>query len=815
MSTVRPPPPTDRATAEEIVAVSSTSQAFTYPTVQGQPSVDPKNLRIVFASLLAPLQARLDALAPLERQINALALEVHRLKGSPHRSPHRSQTPSPTGSKSISHDFRDGDVAVREASPLADFNAFLHDRYDTLHDATDALDWVTQTQWHGSSAPTDLERQIRVFQDACLICDEALLPEVLLTNRFEVSLPIDYRIELWRHSFASSEQAYEAARQYQKMRSRFSDTPSSSRSTVVATQSRGTTSGRSSFAGRFRQPARPGASFSWRYSSLEYSEDGSTEFDPTLGDSPEDIELRNVIPAREERLTRHVNVLRCLHALLSDPDRTLPVIPIHQGTSTRVYRALWDSGSQRDFVHPRVVEEAHLTTSGSRSPISVTLEDNKTQRFFDQTVPDLHFSLTLQPPDSTQAPRRYHSSAYFDVMETGYDFILDTPWSNRFCGTEAEWATETFVLKTKCGQTHRVPFIRTTGNTPPHLPPPDPRPSQPHPNITFTSPRQFAHFIGQEDVTFYLANVMPLDLLRYDPLCIEVELISLEPDPPDPSSIFTAPISTSTRQLADTPATSHVTLPFTAESSHTSRVNANVEELMRFTTDLEPAVRNLIRVYHDVLSLYFSYSRIPPMRGIEHSIQLVPDYRVHHQAVPPYRLSIPEATELKRQLEELLGLGFIKPSNSPWGAPVLFARKADGTLRLCIDYRGLNRYTVKNIYAMPLADELFDRFAGNRFFTKIDLRSGYRRIRVATKDQLKTAFRSCFDHYEFTVMLFGLTNVRRPAFFQTAMNDIFRDILKEYVLVYLDDILVYSRTLEDHLIHLRDVLQCLRKHGQT
>ncbi|GBG78357.1 hypothetical protein CBR_g26386 [Chara braunii] len=471
-----------------------------------------------------------------------------------------------------------------------------------------------------------------------------------------------------------------------------------------------------------------------------------------------------------------------------------------------MYRALWDSGSQGDFVHPRVVKEASLATSGSRSPISVTLGDNKTQRFFDQTVPDLHFSLTLQPPDSTQAPRRYHSSAYFDVLETGYDFILGTPWSCRFRGTEAEWATETLVLKTKCGQTHRVLFIGTTGDTPPDLLPQDPRPSRSHPNIAFTSPRQFAHFIRQEDVTFNSVNVM--DLLRYDPLCPEVELISLDPDPPDPPSIFAAPISTSTRQPTDTPSTSQAPAPSTVESTHTSRAGADVEELTRFTADLEPAVRDLIREYRDVFPPYFSYSGIPPMRGVEHSIQLVSDYCVHHQAL--YRLSIPEATELKRQPEELLRLGFIKPSNSPWGAPVLFARKADETLRLCIDYRGLNRYTVKNSYPMPGVDELFDRLAGNRFFTKIDLRSGYHQIRVATKDQLNAAFRSRFGHYEFTVMPFGLTNA--PATFQTAMNDIFRDILEEYVLVYVNDILVYSRTLEDHIRHLRDVLQRLRKH---
>ncbi|GBG84047.1 hypothetical protein CBR_g37924 [Chara braunii] len=194
------------------------------------------------------------------------------------------------------------------------------------------------------------------------------------------------------------------------------------------------------------------------------------------------------------------------------------------------------------------------------------------------------------------------------------------------------------------------------------------------------------------------------------------------------------------------------------------------------------------------------------MRDVEHSIQLVPDYRVHHQT--PYRLSIPEATELKRQLEELLRLGFIKPSNSPWGAPVLFAHKADGTLRLCIDYRGLNRYTVKNSYPMPRFDELFDRLAGNRFFTKIDPRSGYHQIRVAAAVQPKTAFRSRFGHYEFTVRSFGFTTT-----FQRAMNDIFRDILEQYVFVYLDDILVYSRTLEEHLRHLRDVLDRLHKHG--
>ncbi|GBG76046.1 hypothetical protein CBR_g21286 [Chara braunii] len=352
-------------------------------------------------------------------------------------------------------------------------------------------------------------------------------------------------------------------------------------------------------------------------------------------------------------------------------------------------------------------------------------------------------------------------------METGYDFILGTPWSRRFRSTEADWATNTLVLKMKCGQTYRVPFIGTTATPRPDLPPPEPSVPTPSPSITVTSPRQFAHFIRQDDVTFFMVNVT--DLLHYDPPCPDAELIPLEPDPP---SISMAPISTSVS-------------PSSVESTPLSRADADAEELARYTADLEPAFRDLIQEYHDVFPSSFSYAGIPPMRDVEHSIQLVSDYRVHHQA--PYRLSIPEAFELKRPLEELLRLGFIKPCNSPWAAPVLFARKADETLRLCIDYRG------------------------NRFFTKIDLHTGYHQIRVVAADQPKTAFPLRFGHYEFTVMPFGLTNA--PTTFQRAMNDIFRDIMEQYVLVYLDDILVYSRTLEEHLRHLRDVLDRLRRHG--
>ncbi|GBG59953.1 hypothetical protein CBR_g286 [Chara braunii] len=151
------------------------------------------------------------------------------------------------------------------------------------------------------------------------------------------------------------------------------------------------------------------------------------------------------------------------------------------------------------------------------------------------------------------------------------------------------------------------------------------------------------------------------------------------------------------------------------------------------------------------------------------------------------------------------------PSRSPWSAPVLFDRKKDDTLRLCLDYRGLNEYTVRHNYPTPRADDLFDRLSGHHFFTKIDLCSGYHQIRAAEEDQPKPAFRSRFGHYEFTVMPFGLRNA--PATFQTAMNTMFQDLLEDSVLVYIDDILVYSRILEEHLTHLRTVLHRLRDHG--
>ena len=157
----------------------------------------------------------------------------------------------------------------------------------------------------------------------------------------------------------------------------------------------------------------------------------------------------------------------------------------------------------------------------------------------------------------------------------------------------------------------------------------------------------------------------------------------------------------------------------------------------------------------------------------------------------PYRMSILELTELKMQLQELLEKGYIRPSVSPWGAPVLFVKKKDGTMWICMDHRQLNKLTVKNKYPLPRIDDLFDQVKGGTVFSKIDLRSGYHQIWITDEDICKTTFRTKYAHYEFVVLPFGLTNA--PMTFMRLMHGIFHHFLNKFVLIFIDDILCQTR----------------------
>ena len=197
---------------------------------------------------------------------------------------------------------------------------------------------------------------------------------------------------------------------------------------------------------------------------------------------------------------------------------------------------------------------------------------------------------------------------------------------------------------------------------------------------------------------------------------------------------------------------------------------------------------------------------ISPVREVELSIKILLGTSPTSRA--PYRMAPTELKELKIQLQELLDKGFIRPSVSPWGAPVLFVKKKDGTLRMCIDYRQINKVTVKNKYPLPRIEDLFDQLKGAGVFSKIDLRSGYYQLRVKDVDVPKTAFRTRYGHYEFLVMPFGLTNA--PAAFMDLMNKVFRPYLDQFVVVFIDDILVYSKDEQEHEQHLKIVLLTLR-----
>ncbi|XP_012837830.1 PREDICTED: uncharacterized protein LOC105958366 [Erythranthe guttata] len=199
---------------------------------------------------------------------------------------------------------------------------------------------------------------------------------------------------------------------------------------------------------------------------------------------------------------------------------------------------------------------------------------------------------------------------------------------------------------------------------------------------------------------------------------------------------------------------------------------------------------------------------LPPDREIKFEINLIPGSAPISKA--PYRMVPLELKELKDQIQDLIDKKFIRPSFSPWGAPVLFVKKKDGTLRMCIDYRELNKVTVKNKYPLPRIDDLFDQLQGSTVYSKIDLRSGCHQLKIKKEDIPKTAFRTRYGHYEFVVMSFGLTNA--PAAFMDLMNRVFRKYLDQFVIVFIDDILVYSRNDEEHQNHLEMVLQTLREN---
>ena len=220
----------------------------------------------------------------------------------------------------------------------------------------------------------------------------------------------------------------------------------------------------------------------------------------------------------------------------------------------------------------------------------------------------------------------------------------------------------------------------------------------------------------------------------------------------------------------------------------------------------DPGCAELVKEFADVFQEL--PAGLPPKRAVDHRIELQPGSQLPSR--PSYRMSTSELEVLRKELADLTEHGFIQPSKSPYGAPILFVKKKNGKLRMCIDYRALNLITIKNKRQPPRTDELTDRIRGAKCFTKIDLQRAYQQVRIHPPDIEKTAFNTRYGHHEFCVMPFGLTNA--PATFQTLMESVFADFLDKFVIVYLDDVLIFSRDEDEHRRHVRLVLERLREH---
>jgi len=221
--------------------------------------------------------------------------------------------------------------------------------------------------------------------------------------------------------------------------------------------------------------------------------------------------------------------------------------------------------------------------------------------------------------------------------------------------------------------------------------------------------------------------------------------------------------------------------------------------------EMPSPVHDVVQKFHH---LFQEPTTLPPARDYDHHIPIIPGAQPVN--IRPYRYSPQQKTEIENQVATMLKNGVIAHSTSPFASPVLLVKKKDGTWRFCIDFRHLNAITVKNKHPLPIVDELLDELAGACWFTKLDFRAGYHQIRVCSGDEFKTAFRTHHGLYEFKVMPFSLTNA--PATFQSIMNQIFAPLLRKHVLVFMDDILIYSKTLSDHVQHLEQVFKILEQH---
>lgn len=357
--------------------------------------------------------------------------------------------------------------------------------------------------------------------------------------------------------------------------------------------------------------------------------------------------------------------------------------------------------------------------------------------------------------------------------EIAFDIILGTPWLNRFNPT-INWRTSSFKLEDR----H---FNKTASISDQHRPTDNIRQITTIPDLAKTVPSCFLSFSPSEQ-----ASTKRLKIEREE-----------SQDQDDPTN------STEETTAHGNPLTyfDNDKVPQPLDQ----RIDAKLQSMTKETRD---DYRRLLQEFAPVIP-----DALPPVARLsstaEHEIRLSTDAKP--KSFPLYHMSETELTEMKRQTTELLAAGHIRHSQSPWGAPVLFVKKANGKLRMCIDYRYLNKATIKDATPLGRIDELRQRLRGAQHFTALDLMSGYHQLRIRSEDIPKTAFNTRYGHYEWVVMPFGLCNA--PATFQRWINQVLGDLLDTCVIAYLDDILIYSKDATEHLQHLRTVLTRLQDAG--
>ena len=471
------------------------------------------------------------------------------------------------------------------------------------------------------------------------------------------------------------------------------------------------------------------------------------------------------------------------------------------GTDWVSTRALIDCGGQGSFINNKLSHRYHLPQCPKTHPVSLVLADGSQS----QAGRITHYNPLILRTAGHEEPLG------LDVAPTAHDVILGMPWLKKH-DPAVRFGCQTLTFDSPFCQQNCAHHGQTI-------------PLHPSPKATTVET-----VLGEEEI--YKGEetrkvLPPRDLSGISRL--QVKRNTSSRNATDGQSEVTTNTHTSTPRLGPKPVF-NTPPPVATVGAHAFALLCNQPGVELFTlsfSDLgiqlsnaetdernpsrDPDLSLIPEKYHDLLDIFTEKEaeKLPPHRSYDHTIPLEPG------TTPPfgtiYSASIKELEVLREYIEKNLWTGFLRHSQSPCGAPILFVRKPDGTLRICVDYRGLNKITTKNRYPLPLIGELLDRICRAKFFTKFDVRDGYNRLRMAEGEEWKTAFRCRYGLFEYTVMPFGLCNA--PRTFQHYMNDTFREFLDKFLIIYLDDMLIYSDTLAEHRAHVRMVLEWLRAEG--